>query len=281
MQIVHVILVHKNPWQVKRLVASLSHTDSLIFLHVDKKVNIDPFKAELTLPNVHFVKKRVSVNWGGFSQIEAVINSFKELIEVLPEVQYVNLLSGQDYPIKCISRFHKFLDVNPGYAYMEFQSFEDPWVVAALERFNKYHFSDTNFLGKFMIEKLITALFPKRVFPENFKLAGRSQWFTIDGECLNYILYFISNKKSLYRKFKYSWGADELVFQTILYNSHLKDKLVNNNLRYIDWSDNQSSPKTITIDDKTKLIDSTAYFARKFDINVDEEILDFLDEQFQ
>lgn len=281
MEVVHVILAHKNPRQIKRLIDSLTHSGSLVVLHVDRKVNISSFKAELSLPNVHFVNNRVNVNWGGFSQVEAVVNSFKELIKIAPEVQYVNLLSGQDFPIKGISRFHEFLDANPGNAYMEFQSFDDPWVIAAAERFNKYHFSDVNFFAKFKIEKLITSLLPKRVFPENFKLAGRSQWFTIDGECLNYILHFISNQRSLYRKFKYSWGADELVFQTILYNSPLKYKLINNNLRYIDWSDNQSSPKTITIQDRTKLMESAAFFARKFDMNVDEGIFDFLEEQFQ
>jgi hypothetical protein len=53
--------------------------------------------------------------------------------------------------------------------------------------------------------------------------------------------------------------------------------LINNNLRYIDWSENQSSPKTITVKDKEKLMESNAFFARKFDMNIDADILDFLD----
>jgi len=277
MQVAHVILAHKNPEQVKRLILSLYHPSSIIFLHVDKKRNIKDFNEILTLPNVCFIKNRVSVNWGGFSQIEAVVNSFKEVAKISPSVNYINVLSGQDYPIKSINSFHHFLMSNPGRAFMEFLAFDDPWVIAAKERFNKYHFSDIDFFGKYKVEKFVTSILPKRMFPEEFKLVGKSQWFTIDNECLQYILQFISRTKDLYRKFKYSWGADELVFQSIIYNSPLAYKMINNNLRYIDWSENQSSPKTITILDKEKLIESDAYFARKFDIDVDAEIVNFLD----
>lgn len=280
MQVAHVILAHKNPEQVKRLILSLYHPSSIIFLHVDKKRNIKDFNEILTLPNVCFIKNRVSVNWGGFSQIEAVVNSFKEVAEISPSVNYINVLSGQDYPIKSINSFHHFLMSNPGRVFMEFLAFDDPWVIAAKERFNKYHFSDIDFLGKYKVEKFVTSILPKRMFPEEFKLVGKSQWFTIDNECLQYILQFISRTKGLYRKFKYSWGADELVFQSIIYNSPLAYKMINNNLRYIDWSENQSSPKTITILDKEKLIESDAYFARKFDIDIDEEIVNFLDAEF-
>lgn len=280
MQVAHVILVHKNPEQVKRLILTLCHSDSIIFLHVDKKSRIEDFNEMLIMPNVYFIKRRVAVNWGGFSQIEAVVNSFRELSEVSPNVDYINLLSGQDYPIKSINNFHHFLMRNPGRAFMEFLSFDHPWVIAAKERFNKYHFSDIDFLGKYKIEKFVTNILPKRKFPEEFKLVGKSQWFTIDNECLQYILRFVSRRKGLYRKFKYSWGADELVFQSIIYNSPLAYKMINNNLRYIDWSGNQSSPKTMTILDKEILMESDNYFARKFDINVDVEIMDFLDTEF-
>jgi hypothetical protein len=277
MLVAHVILAHKNPLQVRRLILSLTHPESLVILHIDKKIDINQFCKVLALPDVHFVKKRVSVTWGGFSQISAVVNSFKELINIAPDVQYINLLSGQDYPITPIKDFHDFLTDNPGRAYMEFLAFDHPWVIAAGERFNKYHFSDVNFLGKYRLEKLVTRILPKREFPEKFRLVGKSQWFTVDNACVKYILDFVAEKKSLYRKFKYTWGADELVFQSIIYNSPLKEKLINNNLRYIDWSENQSSPKTITVKDKEKLMESNAFFARKFDMNIDADILDFLD----
>ena len=32
-----------------------------------------------------------------------------------------------------------------------------------------------------------------------------------------------------------TWGVDELVFQTVLLNSPLKDKVINNHLRYIKF----------------------------------------------
>lgn len=279
MKVAHVILAHKDPAQLKRLLLRLYHSDSLVFVHLDKKSNADDFGEVVALPNVHFVKKRIAVNWGGFSQVEAVVNSFKEITDILPNADYINLLSGQDYPIKSIDNFHDFLWRNQGRAFMEFLPADHDWVIAAKERFNKYHFSDVDFSFKYRIEKLITFLMPERAFPYDFKLIGKSQWFTIDSDCMHYILQFINKKPGIYQKFKYSWGADELVFQSIIYNSPLANKLVNNNLRYIDWSEKQSSPKTLTIADKEKLIQSEAFFARKFDLNVDPKIVEFLDRE--
>ncbi|RZK11368.1 MAG: glycosyl transferase, partial [Flavobacterium sp.] len=267
MQIGHIILAHKDPLQLQRLVKSILNKDSIVIIHLDLKSDMRVFSNISEIPNAYFTKNRLSVNWGGYSQVEAVIRSLDELMKLNPNLEYINLLSGQDYPVQKLSKFHEFLKRNPGRAFMEFLPSDNPWVVNAGERFNKYHLSDHSFFGKFKVERLMNLLLPKRSFPKDFILTGRSQWFTIDSECARYILHVIRCNGKLIRNFKFSWGADELFFQSLIYNSPLKDKLINDNLRYIDWSENQSSPKTLTIIDIEQICHSKSFFARKFDFH--------------
>ncbi len=55
--------------------------------------------------------------------------------------------------------------------------------------------------------------------------------------------------------------------------------MVNDNLRYIDWTEGKVSPQTFTIDDLLVLRDSGKLFARKFNESVDAAILDELDKE--
>lgn len=274
----HIIVAHKSPDQLKRLVNRLLHPSASVFIHIDKATDIRPFKNAINHGNVHFIKNRVKVNWGGFSQVEAFVNAMAECLMTLPALDYLNILSGQDYPIKSNADFLEHLSTNQGSVFMEFVNSDDKWLQEARRRVTQYHITDLKFFGQYKLEWLINKVMPVRKLPPDFELVGRSQWFTVDRESVLYILDVVKNKKSLVRCFRYSWGADELFFQSILYNSHLRYKLINDNLRYIDWSAQQSSPKVLTIKDADALLQTGGFFARKFDPAVDEHILDYIDE---
>ena len=121
-------------------------------------------------------------------------------------------------------------------------------------------------------------LFGQRKLPNDMIPVGRSQWFTIPWECVRYICNYWRDTPKLRHFIKLTWGPDEFIFQTILYNSPYRDAMVNNDLRYIDWSGGGVSPKTLTIDDLEALTTSGQYFARKFDITKDEKLLDAIDQ---
>ena len=68
-----------------------------------------------------------------------------------------------------------------------------------------------------------------------------------------------------------------MFFQTIIMNSKYGAKVCNDNLRYIDWSEGKNNPKVLTKDDFSLINSSNKLFARKFDSNVDEQVLDMID----
>jgi hypothetical protein len=67
----------------------------------------------------------------------------------------------------------------------------------------------------------------------------------------------------------------------MLMNSPYKNEIINNNLRYIDFSSKKANPKVLTVDDFPKFTGSGKLFARKFDQNVDNAVLDMIDETIE
>ena len=62
-------------------------------------------------------------------------------------------------------------------------------------------------------------------------------------------------------------------------NSEFMHSTVNDNLRYIDWSEQAANPKILTELDFESLKNANSFFARKFDTEKDSEILDMIDEK--
>jgi len=142
----------------------------------------------------------------------------------------------------------------------------------------RLYLTNYNFPGKYRAEQLLNVIMPKRKLPKGIIPVGRSQWFTATQESVNYIISYFNEHDWISRFFKLSWGSDELIFQTILYNSPFKTAMINDNLLYVDWSKGAPSPKVLTIDDAGRLKDSDKLFARKFDPDTDRKILDYLDQ---
>ena len=275
MKIAHLILTYANPVQLKRLIDSLAHPDADFYVHVDLKTDIEPF---LPLANSHvfFVNNRVKVYWGAYSIVQATVNSFYEILASRKKYDYVNLLSGQDYALKSADTIHEFFGRQTGKAFMDALLIDTEWR-EALPRLRKYHFVNYHFSGRYVLEKTLNLFAPARKMPNNLIPVGRSQWFTMSLKHIRFIVEYLQKHPEVQKFFELTWGADEIIFQTILYNSQYRDDIVNDNLRYIDWSEGKASPKTFTMDDFQPLMDSGKLFARKFSLKESAELLDELD----
>ena len=277
MKLAHLILTHANPDQLNRLIGKLMYADAHFYVHVDLKTDIAPFLPLAKNGNVTFISNRIRVHWGGFSIVQATINSFEEILKTGIAYDYINLLSGQDYPIKSNKKIHRFFSEQPGKIFMHSLSVENEWT-EAIPRIKKYHLANLNLpFGKYRAEQIINAILPERKLPKGIVAMGRSQWFTASREAITYIVEYVKKEPWVTKFFKYSWAADELFFQTILFNSPLKDKIVNDNLVYIDWSGGGASPKVLTMADAPILNASDKLFARKFNPDTDRAILDYID----
>lgn len=276
MRLAHLLLIHSNPQQTRRLASRLSHADADIYIHLDAKADINDFKSLEDIGNVFFISKRQSVFWGNYSMIEATLNSFEEILQTNKSYSHINLLSGQDYPLKSAAEIQSFLFANADKTYIRWFAIPQDWD-EPVSRLQKYNFGDLNIPGKHQLQQLANKLLPPKKIPHNLQIYGRSQWFTITLACARYTIDFLKNNPRIRRFFLLTWAADELVFQTVLLNSPLRDSLVNDHLRYIKFKRGDSRPQTLTATDIDALLSSGKFYARKFDAAVDVSVMDELD----
>lgn len=277
MKLALLIHAHKCPEQLSRLISKLIHPDVDIYVNIDAKVDISNFKS--LIKNACFIENRVEVVWGRFSQVEQILNSFQEIISKTKNYSHILFISGQDYPVCAIDDILKVHKQN------EFKSFinyfklgSDDWSILMKKRYEYWHFlSKYDPRGNHYIKKIIQKFGYRRKFPFRESYYGAC-WFSLSIEAVQYLLNFTRSNPYVVKFFEYSGCADEIYIQSVLLNSGIKDKMINNIYRYFDWNDKGKSPKILTITDLGKIRASKAWFARKFDINVDSKILDKLDE---
>ncbi|MGZ3756383.1 MAG: beta-1,6-N-acetylglucosaminyltransferase [Mucilaginibacter sp.] len=276
MRIAHLILVHAYPKMLERLVSRLRYAEADIYIQLDAKADIKQFESLQYNCNVVFVENRVKTEWGNYSIVEATLAGFKHILNTQIPYSHINLLSGQDYPLRPIAEFHAFLAENSDRSFMHSLSLAgDEWEDGK-DRLVKYSLGDYGFKGRYILQAIVNRILPPRKVPEGIMPYGRSQWITITPECARYVISYIATNPRVKKYLRMTWAVDELFFQTILMNSPLKDKLINNNLRYIEQF-GANRPVIFTAGDLEKLRASGKFFARKFDDEIDTEIYDLLD----
>lgn len=237
---------------------------------------------------IYYVKNRISANWGAFSLVEATLNGLKEMLSNHTDIDYISLLSGQDYPIKQNKIILEYLSENKEKEFMHFDPFPTNELPnGGMDRIEYYYDYDNNFMRKDQYEIEMKSLGIRRNFIENMRPYHGSQWWTLSRQCVEHVLDYIEHNKEIINFYRYTRFSDEQVFQTIIMNSNYAKNVVKNNLRHIDWSsvdlttldwiDNPPHPKVLTISNLKSLLKSKHFFARKFDDTIDGKILDELD----
>lgn len=278
MKTAYLILAHTNPKQLERLVDRLAFSGVDIYIHLDKKADITHFEFLKQRQYLFFVKERVKVAWGAYSIVQATVNGLKQIAATGIAYDIVHLLSGQDYPLKTNQEISDFFAANKEKAFMHTLDVATEWQ-EAIPRVEYYHFTNFSFIGKFRLEKFFRKLLPKRKMPGNLIAVGRSQWFSITLEHVKYILQYMDEHPEFVRFFNLTWAPDEIVFQTILFASPFKSQMLNDNMRYIDWSGGGASPKNLNLADSETLASSGKIFARKFNQDTDANLLDWIDQE--
>lgn len=288
----YLILAHNNFKQLSKLVSLLDDRDNDIFIHIDKKSNILlenlSMSFNLKFSKVHIYNK-YKIYWGHYSMVEAEIFLFEESSKI--GYDYYHLISGLDLPIKSMNYIKEFFEKNSGKEFVLCdESFSKQTQVKRrakyyyhLQKYRKNRNSIIAFMANLFnkIDIFIQMILRiNRLKSENIQLMAGSQWVSITNDFVIYLL----EKKSLIKKlFIYSNCSDELFVQTILYNSNFKNKLYTNeengydNMRKILWENNNSgSPYVWKNEDFNNLANSRALFARKFDSQIDNEIINLI-----
>ena len=280
-------MAHRSPDLLFRLVRRLCDANSHFFIHLDKRTPREPFDSILSIDRkITFVEREASY-WGEISYVQATLNAMKAVQRSGISFDRVFLLSGQDYPIKSNLEIDQIMSGLPHTIFLEhfaLPAFQKWQPSGGMYRVNKYYFGMP--WGKRMLAKAVNGfgiVFPflRRRSYQGMKPYSGSTWWIMDMPALDYVLHFVTRNPGYVRYHRHTFACDEVFFHMILVNAtdpHIHRNLVNDNLRYIRWKHIKSShPEILITADMDELKQSGALFARKFDTNVDTEILDRID----
>jgi hypothetical protein len=277
MRIANIIIAHKNPEQLSDLINQFPEDYYHNWVHIDSKCDLNNFKSILSIPNVTLLPRR-SLVWAGFGFVRVTVEAMKIIKESKEKYFYYNLMSGMDFPLRPTKEFYDYLNVSYYSDKREFfhiVDVDENW--PAKHRYERYHLIDWTIKGRYFAERIINYFLEKRQYYNGkFIPYGPSGWFTATDEFVTYSLKYFENNPDYLRFMRSVWCPDEMVFNSLIMASPFKEQITNSNLRYIDWSEGNANPKTFKIEDFDAIMSSGMFLARKFDNQVDSQIIDEL-----
>lgn len=302
MQKNYLILAHKNPLQLSRMIERLDDGASKFFIHLDAKTPIEPFAACLEGGHIRFIEPRERCVWGDFSIVRATIH----LMEAASKEQGLFILmSGQDYPIQSQGYINAFLESNKEFDFIEIEPLEEKWkpkmVKDKLEHYHILHSEErgnSNCYAPFahcsVFQKLRTLMhllkgrlsvknfrllcsLPKRVAPFERQYAGSQFWAFSERTFYAVLNYIREHKAALEGYYKYTSSPDEIYFHSVLMDLVAKDSTIKlkEQITYVNYFRKNN---VFVTEDFEKLSSAKGkLFARKFDTDIDIEILNKLD----
>jgi hypothetical protein len=121
MDLNYIVLAHKSPAQLSRMVHRLDCPEAHFYINIDAPVELSPFQAALAdNPRCTFFTgaQRLNTMWGHVNAVKAALVGIAQIIAD-GRTGYTILLSGQDYPIKSNNYIQQFYKDNYGTNFIE------------------------------------------------------------------------------------------------------------------------------------------------------------------
>lgn len=272
MSTAYFIMVHHKPDQFEWLMNAIYDANDLFLVHVDLKSRLGIKRDRRGLmrevrricagkPNVVLMRSRFT-NWGGWSLSKILLDAMRIALKRDARWSHFVNLSGQCYPLKPLDRIKRELGEGGERLYVELRPLdslpEDDWH----RRMSA------------MFETPLRALkLPfRRAAPRGFSLTHKgSQWVILPRSFCQWAVAAPLTRR-VGRYMRHLLLTDELLIQALATNGPFAGQIAPDYGRAIIWP----GPKLLTILDLPYLLDSGAWFGRKFDATRDVAILDAL-----
>ncbi len=317
MKVAFLILNHRGAPQLMRLIAALRHDlpDCLVVVHHDKFATDIPQHALADFENTWLLTSREPIRWGDFALVSAIWESLQWMLENL-QFDWVQLLSGQDYPIKPLTDFPKYLATSGTDAFVRADPIDS--LASSADRRNRrrrylYQYrpprqdSVPASLGT-KLRRVLRRTTPRLVdiinnvqpflqifkFPDGFpwRVGFRpvktpftdsqpcwfgSMWMTLSPHAARGLISATHNRSEYVSYVRRTVLPDESAIACLLCNERSL-RVTNQSMHYVRWTDPTSGhPDLLSSRDAPELLAADGWFARKFDIASDPEIFNQLD----
>jgi len=272
--VVVAVLSHRDAPLLQRLVDRVLEGDRTVAL-----VHHDPRGEPHGLrPNdrVVLVPDPQPCDWGRMNFAQAMVRCLDEALHHVPDVEWILLTSGQDYPVRHMRAIEADLSSSDADAMLRFFKVaahpdpgEHPWQTRCRRRY----------LHRLRLPGSRRSIpFPRKSpFTDGLDLFVSDTWVNLRRPAAERI---VSNRASLRHVESYlsrCANPDEALLATLLLNGAGDLRVVNNRRRFIKWTEGQPHPALLDAADVPAILDSDAYFARKVDSRLTSDVLELLD----
>ena len=239
-----------------------------IYLHIDKKATISLQRIIDKYPQIYCISK-YNVYWGSFNHLKAIVDLLN--MAVNDNNSFFHIISGQDILVKPLKEFDRF--ENDKSIYLNFLEYES-WDTVVRERLKNWVFSSNikcrnpfDLLPNRIIRKIQKTFFLERKTLPSMNVVYKGLiWGSFPLCVAEYIINYIAIHPEFMRSLAHTHVPEEFFLQSIIGNSHYRNLINTNDLRYCDWSTrNGSRPAYLDETDFEKIISSNKCFARKID----------------
>jgi hypothetical protein len=270
MRAFYFIMAHWHERQLRRLLDAVWDPRDVFLLHIDERAapSLHQFARAAAdgKANVRILPSR-KVAWGGFSLVQAELDAIAVAVGSSdPWDVFINL-SGQDYPLTSRDRRAARLSAEPSRNFVELISLHDqPAAIRA--RAATRHVDSGG--------RVIDTGEPLPP-PDGFRAEWRGgAWHGLRRPFCEWLLRDPSVQR-MKDWFCQVMLPEESFLQSAIMNSPFADTVYPRHLRKMIWKNAEAAhPETLTLANAEELLSSDALFARKFDEDVDADILDLL-----
>ncbi|MCW1382708.1 beta-1,6-N-acetylglucosaminyltransferase [Novosphingobium sp. KCTC 2891] len=265
----YLIVAHHRPALLLRLVRAIRRmSDAAIVVHLDRR-HRDAFRAvepALLAEGRIVVIAAHTVRWAHFSQVEAELAGLAAMLDAFPDVTHVQHITGQDYPIRPLGELERMVTAQPGHSFIDRVPLPSPGREMQWEHVRRFYLTRSR-------RRSLRLPFGRRL-PDLRFFSGSPYW-CLAREHAAYLLGLPPERMRFYRG---ALSPDEFFFQTELSNSEHAGELLHGEYTFVDWPGDGPSPEILTFGHFDAMVESCAFFGRKFDDSVDTDVLDRIDQ---
>lgn len=283
MKIAYLLLVHKNPEQINVLIEQLlTDFEADIYIHVNK-LN-DNIKEGLKKDKrIYILENNIEVYWGNESINRALMLLLKTAQESKFDYQYYSFKTGQDLMIR--KGIKQYLEQNQGKIFLNpihikpshiyYGHYSIRWPNKAKRLYEK-KFNVIRIYRKLLLvlTYIKNNLFPKKTLPDNMELYWGRFWGFIPKDVVIYLLDFYDRNIDFVKSFHKALVPEEMFLHTVIMNSYFAKRIMFDDLCMLVGHKN-NHPTVVTTEDIPNLEKSNSFFARKFDILSNKDVIDY------
>jgi hypothetical protein len=234
------ILAHDQPDHLAELIKAVVSPSSAAFVHIDRKSDISKFR-DAERAGAVFIKERVRVYWGGWSQVAATLALIRATLADPRKFTHFALISGVDFPLARPEAILSYVR-RSGKEHINMVPMPNAALNKPLTRLSVRHLEG----GKrqkgiraqlVRFANFVLARLPERKFAralQGMKPHAGSQWWLLSRSAVEAALE-ATNDRQVLRLFKTSLIPDESFFQTIVAARVPPDR-IGRAFTYTDWS---------------------------------------------